>query len=165
VHRLKAGLWGRAANITQVADDGDWGKVFQEAPPGEPGLPAYSVADVAARYNISAFDYVKIDIEGGWWEVSWEQAWGDVRAQLAHALSEIVRFCCCRQLCHLPSGRTLHFLSSSQPPSPCVAAGAEGMVFDPSANTSWVRQAKLISLEAHDFFAQHFGLKVCPALP
>ena len=64
VHRVRAGLWSRQANITQSFDDGDWGKIFRETAPGEAGLPAYSVADIAAKYNIPAFDYVKIDIEG-----------------------------------------------------------------------------------------------------
>lgn len=30
--------------------------------------------------------------------------------------------------------------------------GAEGMVFMPGADMSWIQQARLVSLEVHDFF-------------
>lgn len=39
------------------------------------------------------------------------------------------------------------------------------MVFGPDADTSWVKDVKLISLEVHDFFAKHFGLHVSPCGP
>ncbi|EFN59141.1 hypothetical protein CHLNCDRAFT_137966 [Chlorella variabilis] len=131
VHRVRAGLWSRQANITQSFDDGDWGKIFRETAPGEAGLPAYSVADIAAKYNIPAFDYVKIDIEG----------------------EPGARF--------LPPGPPAH-VDPAQPAATCpwrlCRRGAEGMVFGPDADTSWVKDVKLISLEVHDFFAKHFGL-------
>ena len=37
--------------------------------------------------------------------------------------------------------------------------GAEGQVFDPAADVSWIDEAKVISLEVHDYFAGYFGLK------
>ena len=43
VHVLRAGLWGRRANITLASDQGDWGKVFREAVAGEGTVPAYNV--------------------------------------------------------------------------------------------------------------------------
>lgn len=48
-------------------------QVFREAAPGEEGMPAFSVADVAAAAGVPSFDFVKVDIEGGpkggveWW--------------------------------------------------------------------------------------------------
>lgn len=38
--------------------------------------------------------------------------------------------------------------------------GAEGQVFAPNADVSWVPHAKVISLEVHDYFAGYFGLEV-----
>ena len=43
VHPLNVGLWGRTANITQTGFHGNWGRVFKEAEPGQPGMPAFSV--------------------------------------------------------------------------------------------------------------------------
>lgn len=63
-------------------------------------MPAYGVKDVAEMFNISRFDYVKIDVEG-----------------------------------------------------------AEGMVFAPGADTSWVADTDLISMEVHYGFAQYFALE------
>lgn len=40
-------------------------QIFREATAGEEGLRAYSVKDIAAQLDIPAFDFVKIDIEGG----------------------------------------------------------------------------------------------------
>ncbi len=37
--------------------------------------------------------------------------------------------------------------------------GAEGAVFAPEADFSWLDAAQVVSLEAHDWFAGHFGLK------
>ena len=71
VYPLNAGLWGRAANITLALKDssgpgGEWGKVFREAQANETegAIPAYSVGDIAAMFDVPAFDFVKIDIEG-----------------------------------------------------------------------------------------------------
>lgn len=86
-----------------AAEMGDWGKIFTEVPEGTKGaLQAYGIADIAKKYDIPAFDFIKIDIEG-----------------------------------------------------------AEGVVFEPGADFSWVSTTKLLSLEVHDWFAEHFGLKVC----
>lgn len=60
MHAINAGLWGRSANITVVGDHGNWGRVFREAKPGEQGMPAFSVQDVAAQLSIPAFDFVKV---------------------------------------------------------------------------------------------------------
>ncbi|KAI7839152.1 hypothetical protein COHA_007155 [Chlorella ohadii] len=100
VHPINAGLWGRTANITAKASHGNWGKVFQEAEEGQPGMPAYSVTDVARQAGVPAFDFVKIDIEG-----------------------------------------------------------AEGQVFAPGRDVSWIKQARAVSLELHDFFSGYFGLR------
>lgn len=43
VHAINAGLWGRTANISLTGSHGNWGKVFKETEPGQPGMPAYSV--------------------------------------------------------------------------------------------------------------------------
>jgi FkbM family methyltransferase len=65
VHTLNAGLWGRKARIGQTGDHGAWGKVFREKRALERGgMQAFGVADIAARFDIPAFDFVKIDIEG-----------------------------------------------------------------------------------------------------
>ena len=37
--------------------------------------------------------------------------------------------------------------------------GAEGRVFDPKADMSWIKDTMAVSLELHDFFAGYFGLK------
>lgn len=37
-------------------------QVFRESKPGEAGMPALSVKDIAAMFNIPRFDFVKIDI-------------------------------------------------------------------------------------------------------
>jgi FkbM family methyltransferase len=37
--------------------------------------------------------------------------------------------------------------------------GAEGMVFAPDADVSWVKHTTMLSLEVHDYFASYFGLK------
>lgn len=99
VHPMNVGLWGRTANITQTGFHGNWGRVFKEAEPGESGMPAFSVQDLAKKAGVPAFDFVKIDIEG-----------------------------------------------------------AEGMVFMPEADTRWIQQARLVSLEIHDYFHNYFGL-------
>jgi hypothetical protein len=39
------------------------------------------------------------------------------------------------------------------------------MVFAPGADVSWIQDTKLVSLEVHDSFAKHFGLKVGACLP
>jgi Methyltransferase FkbM domain len=99
---VNAGLWSKKATIGMVSEHGDWGKIFVEVPPGTEGaLDAYGVADIAAKFDIPAFDFIKIDIEG-----------------------------------------------------------AEGMVFEPDADFSWIQTTKLLSLEVHDYFAPHFGLTV-----
>ncbi len=106
VRPMHAGLWGRRARVG-VADSsgGEWGLVFAELPPtndssADGSVDAYSVSDVAALFDdVSAFDFVKIDIEG-----------------------------------------------------------AEGVVFAPGADLSWVNAVQVVSLEVHDWFAGHFGL-------
>ena len=67
VHALQAGLWGRTANVTEVSGvKAEWGKVYREAQGAEieGATPAYAVGDIAAMYNVPAWDLVKIDIEG-----------------------------------------------------------------------------------------------------
>jgi FkbM family methyltransferase len=101
VHAVNAGLWGYKARIGQTGNHGEWGKIFAEKKWHESGgMPAYGVQDLAKMFNIPAFDFVKIDIEG-----------------------------------------------------------AEGQVFSPNADISWVDEAKVISLEVHDYFAPYFGLQ------
>lgn len=99
VHPINAGLWGRKARIGQSGNHGEWGKIFSEVTKG-PGMQAYSVNDLARKFNVPGFDFVKIDVEG-----------------------------------------------------------AEGQVFDPSSDFSWIDSAKVISLEVHDYFAGYFGLE------
>lgn len=102
VHAVNGGLWGHKARIGQTGHHGEWGKVFKEKSVFSPGgLQAFGVKDLAEMYDIPAFDFVKIDIEG-----------------------------------------------------------AEGQVFAPNADVSWIEDAQVISLEVHDYFAGYFGLKV-----
>jgi len=102
VHVINAGLWGRKSRIGLVGQHGEWGNVFKEKRWWQTeGTLAYGVSDLAKMFGITAFDFVKIDIEG-----------------------------------------------------------AEGQVFAPNANIKWVDEAKVISLEVHDYFAGYFGLKV-----
>ncbi|KAL4855450.1 hypothetical protein ACK3TF_003986 [Chlorella vulgaris] len=107
VYALQAGLWGRAANITVTTTQHDnWGRIFGEAQLGQEGMPAFSVQDVAAKFDIPAFDFMKIDIEG-----------------------------------------------------------AEGMVFASGGDFSWISQAKVVSMELHDYFSGYFGLGEPDAQP
>lgn len=101
VHAINAGLWSHRGRIGLTGSHGEWGKIFKEKRWYESGgMPAYGVGDLAKMFNISAFDFVKIDIEG-----------------------------------------------------------AEGQVFSPDADVSWIDAAKVISLEVHDYFAGYFGLQ------
>ena len=36
--------------------------------------------------------------------------------------------------------------------------GAEGMVFSPKADVSWIKTASVVSLEIHDYFGGYYGL-------
>ena len=100
IYTLNGGLWGKKARIGQTANHGEWGRVFfSKRWYQRGGMPAYGVKDIAKRFDIPAFDLVKIDIEG-----------------------------------------------------------AEGMVFAPRADTSWIGDAAVISLEVHDYFGAYFGL-------
>lgn len=65
IHPIQAGLWGRKARIGLAGSHGEWGNVFKAKPWYSPGgMQAYSVSDLAKMYDIPAFDFVKIDIEG-----------------------------------------------------------------------------------------------------
>ena len=50
------------------------------------------------------------------------------------------------------------WITSRLPPLPAIDVlavdieGAEGMVFMPEADTRWIQQARLVSLEIHDYF-------------
>lgn len=37
--------------------------------------------------------------------------------------------------------------------------GAEGMVFAPGGDFSWISEAKVVSMEIHDYFGSYFGLE------
>lgn len=43
-------------------------------------------------------------------------------------------------------------------PLPLLFPGAEGMVFAPGGDFSWISQAKVVSMELHDYFSGYFGL-------
>lgn len=56
------------------------------------------------------------------------------------------------------STQTTMWITSRLPPLPAINVlavdieGAEGMVFMPEADTRWIQDARLVSLEIHDYF-------------
>ncbi len=60
MHPLNVGLWGWATQIAVKAKAGEWGYVFEEVPTGQAGMPAMSVKDIMARFDIPSFDILKV---------------------------------------------------------------------------------------------------------
>lgn len=138
VHPLQAGLWGRAAHLavkTKISEDA---YVFQEVPPGQNATPALSVVDIMSRFNIPAFDIVKV---------------GGAGRHKPSSQSDLSRGCGSRLHAGAApvQGGSMH--ASLNTPPPAVHAkevalratvqldieGAEGQVFAPGADLSWLR--------------------------
>jgi FkbM family methyltransferase len=64
VHPFNAGLWGRKARIGLSGNYGEWGRIFGEVTGWFQGMQAYGVNDLAKKFNVPAFEFVKIDVEG-----------------------------------------------------------------------------------------------------
>lgn len=61
-----------------------------------------------------------------------------------------------------PAGSVIELKRRSNPPAsaPPSIPGAEGRVFVPGADLSWLGGPRVVSLEIHDFFAERFGMTV-----
>ena len=70
IHLVKAGLWNSSAGLQIIKGDcqfprcGHWAIRVQEADFSHADVPGVTVDQLLTQYALTAFDYVKIDIEG-----------------------------------------------------------------------------------------------------
>jgi FkbM family methyltransferase len=140
VHAVNAGLWGRRARVALAeasAANGAWGHIFTEVPGS-----AEEAAEAAS------------DGEGGA-AAAGALARRALRAKPAAAKGAAAEGL---QAYSVADVAAMHGIPAFDFVKIDIE-GAEGVVFDPAtADLSWVDAARVISLEVHDYFAQHFGL-------
>jgi FkbM family methyltransferase len=142
VHAVNAGLWGRRARVALAeasAANGAWGHIFTEVPgsaeeAAEEAAAASEGGAAAAAAGARALRALRAK----------PAAKGAAKGLQAYSVADVAA------MHGIPA---FDFVKID-------IEGAEGAVFDPAtADLSWVDAARVISLEVHDYFAEHFGLK------
>jgi FkbM family methyltransferase len=65
VHAVNAGLWDKQTHISLMAQEGEWGYMFQEVPSAREGsVYGTTITNLLRRFNFPRLDFAKIDIEG-----------------------------------------------------------------------------------------------------
>ena len=146
VHAVNAGLWGRRARVALAeasAANGAWGHIFTEVPGSAAEEAAASEGEGTAAGSASA-DSAGALARRALRAKGAAAAEGAAEGLQAYSVSDVAA---------LHGVPAFDFVKVD-------IEGAEGVVFDPaSADLSWVDAARVISLEVHDYFAGHFGLK------